>query len=85
MDLPSQVRMIMIMMMKMMLKMMMMYYDDNDDDDLPSQRLREPAVLSTGPENVSPDCALALPSGACISYQVRIMMMMMIFMIMTHL
>ena len=36
--------------------------------DLPSQRLREPAVIR-GPENLSPSCALALPSGGCISYQ----------------
>ena len=36
--------------------------------DLPSQRLRQPAILS-GPENISPDCALALPSGGCITYQ----------------
>ena len=32
------------------------------------QRLREPAGLA-GPENLSPGCALALPSGGCISYQ----------------
>ena len=36
--------------------------------DLPSQRQREPASFN-GPENLSPDCALALTSGGCISYQ----------------
>ena len=37
--------------------------------DLPSQRLRQPAILSSGPQNLSPDCALGLPSGGCITYQ----------------
>ena len=36
--------------------------------DLPSQRQRQPAGLR-GPENLSPGCALLLPSGQCISYQ----------------
>ena len=30
--------------------------------------MREPAGLA-GPENLSPGCALALPSGGCISYR----------------
>ena len=36
--------------------------------DLPSQRLRQPAVLSSQ-GGLSPDCALGLPSGGCITYQ----------------
>ena len=36
--------------------------------DLPSQRLRQPAGLG-GQQSLSPDCALGLPSGGCITHQ----------------
>ena len=37
--------------------------------DLPSQRLRQPASAPRPEQNLAPDCALALTSGGCITYQ----------------
>ena len=37
--------------------------------DLPSQKLRQQQSNGRNPANLSPDCALALPSGGCISYE----------------
>ena len=37
--------------------------------DLPSQKLRQQQTAGRNPANLSPDCALALPSGGCISYE----------------
>ena len=37
--------------------------------DLPSQTLRQQQSNGRNPANLSPGCALALPSGGCISYE----------------